>query len=309
MNSTSPYIELSKLVKSLSSEDYVWLIHLVNKDEIEYKCKITIRDLDSDLIEDDIKSLNNIHNINEVKDIVLNKYKNFNDKEINYFLRRIEEHKESISFRMYDFLKYKNDQRLLAFTLYKILNEENSSHVAIKDIHQKYLRFIYIIFVLKNSDRFFKNLERIEKEFSKILIKNSLHFKNCDNIEFYKWALNYIQNNRQLSRRFSLTEYSPTQDSEFKDAILSIFDQIYSTDLNAYQVLKDKIGNAWYQKNYRKKNKGRKHYYLFTDQTFECLQIIAKKKNTNEEHVLESLINEYFAKHCTNNNGKAIYSL
>ena len=37
MSIASAFDELTKLVKSLSNDDNVWLIHLMNKDEIEYE--------------------------------------------------------------------------------------------------------------------------------------------------------------------------------------------------------------------------------------------------------------------------------
>lgn len=309
MSIASAFDELTKLVKSLSNDDNVWLIHLMNKDEIEYKHNQRIYSLSDELIEEDIQSLNSMHNIGEVKNIVLNKFKNYKDSEINQLIRLIEEHKESLHFRSHDFSKYKEDPRLLNFILFKILDDDKFDEFNVREIQNNYLRFIYIIFVLNSSDSFYRKLERSEKEFSNILIEKSLHFKNYDNICFYKWALKYIQDNRQLSRRFHLNQYSPIQDAEFKVTILSVFDQIYVTDLNAYSVLKDKISNAWYQKTYRKKNKGKKHYYFFTEKTQKCLQIIAKKNNIKEDEVLENLINEYYAKHFVNHKGEAIYTL
>ena len=84
---------------------------------------------------------------------------------------------------------------------------------------------------------------------------------------------------------------------------------IYDHDRNAYQLLKEKMSNAWYQKIYRQNTKGKKHYYFFKDRTQECLKIICQKNNLNEEKMLDQLINEYYVTHCTYpNSGKDMYS-
>lgn len=98
--------------------------------------------------------------------------------------------------------------------------------------------------------------------YSQIVLEKPLHFKKYDHIDFYRWVIQYLKDDRNLSRAFNLREYHPIQDSDFKDTALSIFDKIYDEDINAYCVLKDKISNAWYQKAYRQKNKGKKHYYF-----------------------------------------------
>ena len=89
MNQTSAINDLSNVLKSLSSEDYVWLLHVVNKDEIEFNSESKIKDFDSELVENDIKSLNSIINIKEVKDIVISKYTNYRERDINYIIKSI----------------------------------------------------------------------------------------------------------------------------------------------------------------------------------------------------------------------------
>jgi len=107
-----------------------------------------------------------------------------------------------------------------------------------------------------------------------------------------------------------LKDYCPIQDSDFKDTVLSIFDKIYDEDKNAYSVLKDKISNAWYQKAYRQKNKGKEHRYYFTDKANESLKIMAAKEDLTEEKMLEKLIHQHYSTLYVNQiSGKDLYSL
>lgn len=309
MNQTSAIDDLSNVLKSLSSEDYVWLLHVVNKDEIEFNSDSKITDLDSELVENDIKSLNSIINIKEVKDIVISKYINYRERDINYIIKSIDQYKSSIPHRGVDLTKYKNNIRLLNFVLYK-LTDDDIEHHNIEEIKNDYLRLIYIVFIINKSMNIYRKLERIENKFSRIISEKSLHFKNCDNTDFYIWVSNYINNDKKISRLLNFREHAPTQDNDFRNTILITFDQIYSTDKNAYQVIKEKISNAWYQKNYRKNNKGKNHRYFFTDKAKKSLEIIASKENTTEEKMLEKLINQHYASHYVNLvTGKDLYSL
>ena len=110
MNQTSAINDLSYVLKSLSIEDNVWLLHLVNKDEIEYHSGRKIKDLDNELVENDINSLNSIINIKEVKDIVISKYNNCSEGDINYIIKKIDQYKSSIQHRGIDLNKYKNNR-------------------------------------------------------------------------------------------------------------------------------------------------------------------------------------------------------
>lgn len=309
MNQTSAINDLSYVLKSLSIEDNVWLLHLVNKDEIEYHSGRKIKDLDNELVENDINSLNSIINIKEVKDIVISKYNNCSEGDINYIIKKIDQYKSSIQHRGIDLNKYKNNVRLLNFALYKLTNNDIEHH-NIEEIKNDYLKLIYIIFIIYKSENTYRKIERIENEFSRIISEKSLHFNNCDNTDFYIWVSNYINKDRKLSRLLNFGKHAPTQDNDFRSAILTTFDQIYSTDENAYQVIKEKISNAWYQKNYRKNNKGKAHRYFFTDKVKASLEIIAAKENTTEEKMLEKLVNQHYASHYVNlTTGKDLYSL
>lgn len=309
MNTSTSYTHLVKLVKTLSTDDYIWLLHVINKDELEFNLRENIDDLNSELIYKDIDSFNTFHNIQEIKESVLNKCKNLNEREIFNIIDSINYYMESLIYRSLDLSNYKANPRLLNFTLYKLTKREDDSIQNIRSIKNKYIQFLYIISIYNTGNRIARKLDRIEKDFSQIMTNKPLHFKNNDTVEFYRWALKYMNEDKKIAREFDIKQYNPIQDNDFKITVLSILDQIYDTDENTYLVLKDKLSNAWYQKTYRKLNKGRKHHYFFTDKTFDCLKIIAEMNNTNEERTLDKLINEYFAQHCKYQNGESKYSL
>ncbi|OJU98754.1 MAG: hypothetical protein BGO19_11070 [Acinetobacter sp. 38-8] len=79
MNTSTSYTQLVKLVKTLSTNDYIWLLHVINKDELEYDLRRDVDDLNSELIYKDIDSLNTFHNIQEIKDFVLNECKDLRE--------------------------------------------------------------------------------------------------------------------------------------------------------------------------------------------------------------------------------------
>jgi hypothetical protein len=310
MNTSATYTKLVNVVKTLSMDDCVWLMHIMHKEEMEYKYKERILNSDEDLLENDVNLLNSLHNISEVKSLMLNEYKDFDDHYIEKFIDSINCYITSTTFRSLDLLKYKTNKRFLNFTLYKLEQELKNKELKIQEIKNSYLRFIYITSVFDNTDRFLENLNRIERTFSNIMLEKPLHFKNYDYIDFYRWVIQYLKENRRLSRRFNLKDYCPIQDSDFKDTVLSIFDKIYDEDKNAYSVLKDKISNAWYQKAYRQKNKGKEHRYYFTDKANESLKIMAAKEDLTEEKMLEKLIHQHYSTLYVNQiSGKDLYSL
>ena len=68
MSYTSCNDDLIKLVKELKVEDTVWLLHVINKDAIEFESRIDIEDEhDPQLMDKDIDKLNSIKDLNELK--------------------------------------------------------------------------------------------------------------------------------------------------------------------------------------------------------------------------------------------------
>lgn len=153
-------------------------------------------------------------------------------------------------YRSLDLSNYKANPRLLNFTLYKLTKREDDSIQNIRIIKNKYIQFLYIISIYNTGNHIARKLDRIEKDFSQIMTNKPLHFKNNDTVEFYRWALKYMNEDKKIAREFDIKQYNPIQDNDFKITVLSTLDQIYDTDENTYLVLKDKLSNAWYQKTY-----------------------------------------------------------
>lgn len=309
MNTLTSYTQLVNLVNNLFSDDYVWLLHVINKDEIEYYSRDDIDDLNNELIYKDIESLNTFNDIKEIKEFVLNKCKDLNERDIIDIIDSINNYMELLIYRSLDLSNYKSNPRLLNFAIYRFTRRVSNISKDIRTIKNNYFQFLYLISVYTTENRAIRKLDRIEKDFSQIMVNKSLHFKNNDTVEFYRWAVKYMKEDKKISRESNIEQHAPIQDNDFKTTVLSVLDQIYDTDENTYLVLKDKLSNAWYQKKYRKLNKGKKHHYFFTEKTFNCLKIIAELNNINEERALDKLINEYFAQHCKYQNGESKYSL
>ncbi|MBI0395448.1 MULTISPECIES: hypothetical protein [Acinetobacter] len=310
MNAPSSYAELTKLIKTSSNEDTVWLLHVINKDKCMYeRNKNHIHDLDSELVSIDINLLNTFKNLNEIKNKITLELDNLNENEIKNLITDIHKYSEQLIYKGYNLSPYLDDERLLNLFLHSYSTNNEDYYQDIKKINNKYFQFLYIISVCEYGDNVLRLLNRVQYNYSKVLTERLLHFKKYDSIEFYKWAIQYIHDDRSLLRRYNLRDFQPIQDVDFKVAVLSILDMIYDHDRNAYQLLKEKMSNAWYQKIYRQNTKGKKHYYFFKDRTQECLKIICQKNNLNEEKMLDQLINEYYVTHCTYpNSGKDMYS-
>ena len=72
MSYTSRNDDLIKLVKELNTEDSVWLLHVINKDTIEFESRIDIEDEhDPQLMDKDIDKLNSIKDLNELKNYLI----------------------------------------------------------------------------------------------------------------------------------------------------------------------------------------------------------------------------------------------
>ena len=108
--------------------------------------------------------------------------------------------------------------------------------------------------------------------------------------------------------KYHSTIYAPITDDEYKTTVNIIFDKLFDENEDIYAALKDKLSNAWYQKKYRQKNKGKKpHYYALSKKAKEALHILALKRNLKEEEVIENLINEFYVKECVDALGETLY--
>ena len=72
--------------------------------------------------------------------------------------------------------------------------------------------------------------------------------------------------------------------------------------------MKNKIKNAWTQKEYRKSNLHKKiHYYPLTKKAKQELAELAMLENVSESKILERLISESYLKNCVNALGEKKY--
>ena len=110
------------------------------------------------------------------------------------------------------------------------------------------------------------------------------------------------------NEKYHSTAYTPITDEEYRTTVNIIFDKLFDENEDIYAALKDKLANAWYQKKYRQKNKGKKpHYYALSKKTIESLHILAFKRNMSEEQIIENLINEFYVKECADISGNSLY--
>ena len=310
MSYTSCNDDLIKLVKELKVEDTVWLLHVINKDAIEFESRIDIEDEhDPQLMDKDIDKLNSIKDLNELKSHLIYELKDKTETTSEIFMDLINSYKESLMIRSRDFSKYKTDRRLLSFALYKISSDNRDIYRQTQSISNTYVRFLYIIFTYNRYYRSFKELDRIDRKYSELISAKTLHFKNYDHPEFYKWAKTYIDKNTSDFREFNQIEFTPLQDVDFGVWVNSIFDIMYHANQHAYINLKKQLSNAWYQKSYQKNRKGREHHYFLTDEAKKLLKILAAKHKKTEDRMIEHLINKCAIEEGITINEKFLYSV
>jgi len=303
MNRNSPLEQMITLINRLSNEDYIWVINILNKDLLEY-CRTG--NINPELLQSDINDINTLNNINDFKNTIINKVKNIPDNTIFDLIDLINSHKKNIYLRGHDLSKYKSDKRLLKFSIHYLTKSRYNSEKI--ELDNEYYKFIYLIYVQQNRE--YNILNCIEENFSRIITTAPLHFKKNDNIDFYRWAKGYLDNDGDSSNKCTNSKlYTPLTDEDYRITINSIFDILLDSHPDTYKVLKDKISNAWYQKSYRQKNKGKKHYYFLPDKTYECLKILALKKNLTEDRMIDLLINKNYSEECLSKTGNSLYSL
>lgn len=308
MYQSSAHKELKLYLKQLSDEDMIWVLHVMNKDHEEHDIERDINDMDPALVRLDIKTLNTMTNTDEIRSRVINSYEEIREGFINHFIDTLKDFQSTLKIRGRDLSKYKADKRLLYFVLNQI-NHKEDRYNTFRDIHNEYFRFLYTIFILPNYYESNRTLDDLEASFSKIISKKPLHFKSFDSDEFYLWAKTYMDQDRENAKVLNSTSYTPLNPKEYSIVVNAIFDNLLAIDNNIYRALKDKLSNAAYQKNYRKKNKGRKHHYYLTDKAHRCLEILSEKHNITEEKMIEDLINERYTKECMDMNGNHLYTL
>lgn len=300
---------LIKLVKELGNEDIVWILHVINKEKIIYDLKLRILDNDDlELIEMDIDKLNSSKNLNELKNNIIIEISNYHEELAEDLIFHVNEYKESLMIRGRNMFQYQSNKRLLFFTLNEIKIKDREFSKLINLISNPYIRFLYIIFIFREYYRNNRELDYIEKTYAQLMTEKSLHFKKYDHVAFYKWAKNYMDQDQDNYRKFNNSLITPIEDSDFSIVVNSIFDRMYIENTHTYSALKDKLANAWYQKIYRAKNKGKAHRYFLTDKALESLKVLSLKYDKSEEKMIEHLINKCFVEECADYSGQSMYS-
>lgn len=300
--------ELKLFIKESTDEDMIWILHVMNKDQEEYRNNYRLNGTEDYLLQLDIRTLNTINNTDEIKNRISDTYNHLNEREIYNFVSSLKCFRDTLIIRGRNLDEYKKNKRLLYFTLNSI-SENEYQYNTFKEIKNEYFRLLYTIFMLPRYYDSNRSLDNINAHFSDILSKKPLHFKKFNNDDFYRWAKSYMDQDRENSRVHNSLNYSPINAEEYSLVINAIFDSLLNKDTNIYKAIKDKISNAWHQKIFREKNKGRKHHYYLTDKTLECLEILAEKHNVTKEKIIEKLINDRYAKECMDINDNHLYSL
>ncbi|MGS0707702.1 hypothetical protein ACVBEE_14565 [Acinetobacter sp. ANC 3781] len=300
---------LIKLIKDFHNEDIVWLSHVLNKEKLIYDLRVkNVENNDIELIEMDIKNINSSKNLNEIKINLIKELSNTREDYAKDFIYYINKYKDDLIIRGRNLSQYKSDRRLLIYALYRIKIRDREISRLINSISNPYIRFLYIIFTFREYYRDNRELDYIEEAYSKLITEKSLHFKKYDHPEFYKWAKKYMDEDRENFREFNKSPLMPLEDSDFGVVVNSIFDVMYVENIHIYTALKEKLKNAWYQKVYRAKNKGKAHHYFLTDKALDSLKILALKHNKTQEKMIEHLINKCFTEECADYSGQSMYS-
>lgn len=304
MNRMSPIQQLSALQKESMDEDAIWHLHVMNKDEEAYRSRTNIRDSDIQLTRINIDFLNSTKSLKEIKTHIFNTLSNQNDNLINDYLDDISDFKSSLRHRSRDIEKYKENPRLLAFALNILLDTIDIRSNRLDQINNRYFLFLYMIFITLESRDVIKILNSIEEKFSTILSKYSSHFKDEKDSEFYIWAKKYMDSHPGYQSK----QYTPMTSEEYKNTLNIIFDRLLYENQHIYDSLKDKLNNAWYQKSYRQRNKGKKNcHYTLTLKAQEALHKLAFKRKLTEDQAIEQLINEAYIKECVDYSGQLLY--
>lgn len=297
---------LKQFINQCSDADMIWVLHVMNR-EIEERCARTeISDRDEALIRLDIKTLNTLNNTNEIKKIIIDAYNNINERAVDDFIQSLKIFQSKLSIRSRDLVKYKENKRLLYFALNRFFSP-TCRHNNFTEIHNEYFRLLYMIFIFPRYYESNDFLDNLDADFSDILSKKSLHFKNADSDEFYQWAKSYMDREIKNDKVYDSQRYKALTPEDYKIIVNSIFDSLLDGDALIYKAIKDQISNAWYQKSYRLRNKGREHYYFLTEKTQQCLEILTKKHNITQEKMIEDLINQRYAIECMDSLGNHLY--
>lgn len=281
--------DVKSLIKNYNKYDYIFLLEAAIRVERRYNSELNT-----------LTKLNNIIKLEEIKNIILEITSKFNNKDLIKFKEYITDYTNSNTIRSINFQDYEENKRLLNFSLNIIENEE----IVKLKIRDAFIKFLYICYIELNN-KIPKKLDKIKTEFSALILNQGSHFKNKDS-EFYKWAINYMKDNPDYKSQ----NYSPINESDFKNTVEIIFDFLYYENRDRYENLKNKLSNAWNQKTHREKNKGKKsYYYVLSEKTKKELELLCFVNKCTEEQLLEKLISERYVKDCKLATGEEKYRL
>lgn len=305
MSNTEEINQLKSALKQLNESDLVPALCLMEMDIESNSFRDFQKEMDRKLIRPFIQRLNTIKVLSEIRQIILDYYSTQEWDYIDDYLRELETLKSLLKNRGRDISKYQSNPRLLAFTLYYYEKKFRRGDSIINDINNHFFRFLFIIFCHPDYSQSTVELNIIEEKFSQLTNSHLIHFVKNDTIDFYRWAKNYMDDHNE---KYHSTAYTPITDEEYRTTVNIIFDKLFDENEDIYAALKDKLANAWYQKKYRQKNKGKKpHYYALSKRAKEALHILAFKRNMSEEQIIENLINEFYVKECADALGDPLY--
>ena len=306
MSNTEEINQLRSALKQLNESDLLPALCLMEMDIESNSFRDFHKELDRKLMRPFIQRLNTIKGLSEIRQIILDYYSTQEWDYIDDYLRELETLKSLLKNRGRDISKYQSNPRLLAFALHYYEKQFRRGDNIINDINNHFFRFLFIIFCHPDYSQSTVELNIIEEKFSQLTNSHLIHFVKNDTIDFYRWSKNYMDDHNE---KYHSTAYTPITDEEYRTTVNIIFDKLFDENEDIYAALKDKLSNAWYQKKYRQKNKGKKpHYYALSKRAKEALHILAFKRNMSEEQIIENLINEFYVKECVDVRGQSLYT-
>lgn len=298
--------QLKSALKQLDEGDLVPALFLMEMDIESNSFRDFQKELDRKVMRPFIQRLNTIKGLSEIRQIILDYYSAQKWHYIDDYLRELETFKLNLKNRGRDISKYQSDSRLSAFALHYYEKQFRRGDSIVNNINNHFFRFLFIIFCHPDYSQSTVELNIIEEKFSQLTNSHLIHFAKNDTIDFYRWAKSYMDDHNE---KYHSAAYTPITDEEYRTTVNIIFDKFFDENEDIYAALKDKLANAWYQKKYRQKNKGKKpHYYALSKRAKEALHILAFKRNMSEEQIIENLINEFYVKECVDVQGQSLYT-
>lgn len=297
--------QLKSALKQLDEGDLVPALFLMEMDIESNSFRDFQKELDRKVMRPFIQRLNTIKGLSEIRQIILDYYSAQKWHYIDDYLRELETFKLNLKNRGRDISKYQSDSRLLAFALHYYEKQFRRGDSIVNNINNQFFRFLFIIFCHPDYSQSTVELNIIEEGFSQLINIHLIHFMKNDTIDFYRWAKNYMDDHND---KYHSIVYTPITDDEYKTTVNIIFDTLFDENKDIYVALKDRLSNAWYQKKYRQKNKGKKaHHYVLQKNTLDALHNLAFKWKMSHEQVIERLINEHYVKECKDVSGECLY--